>query len=477
MSRSARWSPRVAGGRAKSRRLASGPGRAARSAGRRQVPGAAGRRRPARRVARGRRAVGLAAGLRAVRQGSCGPSSAAARTGTARACGQRAEPCAACGKDRPGRLPGPGRAAAMREMPGRRRPRPGHRDPSASSPGWTPAPAGMPSPLPSAARLPGPHTSRNWPGHWKTTPALLTGDGHLAPLRAIPRFIELLHAAGVAGIARPACARLPPGGAHRQAAGRRAGLPDLHRAAPAPSRAHAAEPAASPSPAMGRAGRCAPNCFITDPANLETCTGCGRRRPVERRTPDGPLVLPAALRCRSLTCSICGQTHAVRDLPGHRPALVPGLPAAAGRAARPAAAVAAIASGTLDRSALRRLHPARRPGRGCPVCSDPGHPSPGQCARCIDQRRLDELMGPAPARCRPGLQALRREIASRRAPRSPRCAGLTKPSIAPVLSGLADGRIPLTHQALDGLPPAPGPRPPAADASSPSAPCPAATRR
>jgi len=27
------------------------------------------------------------------------------------------------------------------------------------------------------------------------------------------------------------------------------------------------------------------NCFITDPANLETCTGCGRRRPVERRTP------------------------------------------------------------------------------------------------------------------------------------------------------------------------------------------------
>jgi hypothetical protein len=31
------------------------------------------------------------------------------------------------------------------------------------------------------------------------------------------------------------------------------------------------------------------NCFITDPANLETCIGCGRRRSVGRRTTDGPL--------------------------------------------------------------------------------------------------------------------------------------------------------------------------------------------
>jgi hypothetical protein len=38
-------------------------------------------------------------------------------------------------------------------------------------------------------------------------PRLLTGAGHLAPLRAIPRFIDLLHAADVAGIVRPACPR------------------------------------------------------------------------------------------------------------------------------------------------------------------------------------------------------------------------------------------------------------------------------
>ena len=51
----------------------------------------------------------------------------------------------------------------------------------------------------------------------------------------------------------------------------------------------------------------------------------------------------------------------------------------------------------------------------------------------------------------PGLQTLRREIAgAEHAVTAMRWA--TKPSMAPVLSGLADGSIPLTHQALDGLP-------------------------
>ena len=37
----------------------------------------------------------------------------------------------------------------------------------------------------------------------ESDPALLTGDGHRAPLRVIPRFVEHLHAAGVAGIVLP----------------------------------------------------------------------------------------------------------------------------------------------------------------------------------------------------------------------------------------------------------------------------------
>ena len=59
-------------------------------------------------------------------------------------------------------------------------------------------------------------------------------------------------------------------------------------------------------------------------------------------------------------------------------------------------------------------------------------------------------MGPPGRPLPPGLAALRRDIATAEHPVTA-MRWLTKPSIAPVLSGLAAGRIPLTHQALDEL--------------------------
>ena len=140
----------------------------------------------------------------------------------------------------------------------------------------------------------------------------------------------------------------------------------------------------------------------------------------------------------------------LRDLPGYREAVVPGLPAPAGPRARPAAATSAIASGTLDRPLCAGCTPPP-PWASCPVCSDPDHPSPGQCARCLINARLDDLMGPDDGSLPPGLQALRREIAAAEHTITA-TRWLAKPSVAPVLSGLADGSIPLTHQALDALP-------------------------
>jgi hypothetical protein len=59
-------------------------------------------------------------------------------------------------------------------------------------------------------------------------------------------------------------------------------------------------------------------------------------------------------------------------------------------------------------------------------------------------------MGPPTDALPPGLQALRRDIAgTEHAITAMRW--LTKPSIAPILSDLATGRIPLTHEALDAL--------------------------
>ena len=119
-------------------------------------------------------------------------------------------------------------------------------------------------------------------------PALLTGEGYSASLRAIPRLIDLLHAAGVAVIVRPQCP-----GCHRVVRiDKPLGGVRVCRTCIARSRAEQCARCGARREPVTRDDQGRPlcaNCFITDPANLETCTGCGRRRRVERRTADGPL--------------------------------------------------------------------------------------------------------------------------------------------------------------------------------------------
>ena len=205
-----------------------GPGRPSRGAGRRQVPGAPGRRRPAPRVAPGRRAVGLAAALRAVRKAAA--DLPAPRPGlvlrTVRAAGRTVRRVR---DGPPGRLPGPGRAAAMLQVPGHRRPRSGHRDLRHHH---RAGPSGQPGrgrrrrpPLGSPAFIPA-ETGLGTGGQ----PAAADRGGSSGAVAGDP-------AAGRSAARRrggrdcpPCLPRLSPGGAHRHAAEWRAGLPDLHRA-------------------------------------------------------------------------------------------------------------------------------------------------------------------------------------------------------------------------------------------------------
>jgi hypothetical protein len=361
-------------------------------------------------------------------------------------CMRRDEPCAACRKDRP---------VASRDRAGRPRcakcPDDDGRDPVTVIHGIVTAldPGAGRETVAGAVRRAAPRPSYQQKLAWalEKNPALLTGDGHLAPLRAIPRFIEMLHGAGVAGVVRPACGRCgrvvridkPMDGVR------------VCRTCIAHSRTEPCARCGAIREPVTRDGQGRPicaSCFVTAPENRETCTGCGRVRPVERRTADGPL----CSRCPSLpvlACSVCGQTVPCGI------SRATGLPWCPPCQRRRAACSACgrhepAASGTLNRPLCAGCTPPP-PWAGCPVCSDPDHPSPGTCARCIVNARLDELMGPDAGALPPGLQALRREIAgAKHAVTAMRWAA--KPSIAPVLSGLADGSIPLTHQALDGLP-------------------------
>jgi hypothetical protein len=436
----------VAGGRAKTRRLASAL---------EERPGVlADGRSPAPRVAGDLLLALRRAGAQAVSPPCCAQCGKQLRTFQRRgqdwycsACGrQRAEPCAACGNTRP---------VFTRDRAGQPRcakcPGTDGRDPvtvihsiiTGLDPGVSQ------DTVAAAVRRAAPRRSYQRQLAWalEERPALLAGEGYRAPLRAIPRLIDLLHAADVAGIVRPECP-----GCHRVV---RIDKPldgvRVCRTCIARSRVQQCARCGARREPVTRDDQGRPlcaNCFITDPANLETCTGCGRRRRVERRTADGPL----CSRCRSLpilTCSICSDTTAcgISRITGQ-----PWCPACQRRSAACSACGrrAAIASGTLADPLCADCTPPAA-WAGCPTCSDPGHPSPGQCARCLINRRLDELMGPAGRPLPPGLQALRRELATAEHPVTA-TRWLTKPSIAPVLSDLAAGRMPLTHQALDELP-------------------------
>jgi hypothetical protein len=278
-------------------------------------------------------------------------------------------------------------------------------------------------------------------------PGLLTGDGHLAPLRAIPRLIDLLAASGVAGVVRPACPRC------RRVVHIDKPLDGMRvcRTCIAHSRIEQCARCAARREPVTRDDHGQPvcaNCFITDPANLATCIGCGRRRRVGHRTPDGPLC-PSCPALPLLTCSICGDTTpcGISRATGR-----PWCPACQRRSGACTACghLAAIVSGTLAHPLCAECT-APPAWLSCPTCSDPNHPHPGQCGRCLINNRLDELMGSDTGSLPPGLQALRRDIATT-AHHITAMRWLTKPSIAPVLADLAAGRMPLTHQAFDELP-------------------------
>lgn len=278
-------------------------------------------------------------------------------------------------------------------------------------------------------------------------PELLTGAGHLAPVRAIVSLIDALHAAGIFGIVRPACPRC-----HRVVKidkpldGQR-----VCRTCIAHTRIEeCARCGAHREPATrDQNGRpLCPNCLITDPDNLEICLNCGRRRPVDTRTPDGAI----CATCPALAtaaCAICGE---------HKPCGTsritgrPWCPACQARTGRCWACgqIAAIISGTLTEPRCEDCT-TRAVWHDCPTCSDPSYPHPGQCVRCRINQCLNEILGSPSESLHPGLQALRRNIATTEHPITA-MRWLKKKSVAAVLADLAARRRALTHEALDELP-------------------------
>ena len=275
-------------------------------------------------------------------------------------------------------------------------------------------------------------------------PELLTGAGAQAGAPSVLRLIEGLCAAGATGIVRPPCPRC---GRTIALVKPRGGL-RLCRNCVAKSRAEPCGSCGRISEPVSRneQGRpvCA-TCFIRDPANLETCVSCGRRRIVDTRTPDGPRC-PSCPPLPILNCSICSQRRACGT------SRLTGLPwcvPCQNRARRCASCgqLAPIASGTALEPVCAACTTTRLPD--CPICAD--RPRPGDCPRCQLQLRLRALLTTTDPTTQPVFASLAAALTD--TDRSQAVLGwLSKPPVASLLAEFASGQRQLSHAELDTLP-------------------------
>jgi hypothetical protein len=275
-------------------------------------------------------------------------------------------------------------------------------------------------------------------------PDLLTGAGAETPVRAVLRLIDILCDAGVTRIARPPC----PGCGRVIRLHRRIDGQWLCRTCVAKTRAQPCARCGAVREAATRDGQgrpLCPNCLISDPANLEMCVNCGRRRTVNTRTPDGPLC-PGCPQLTMADCSICRQ-H--RPCGTSRLTGLPWCPPCQRRSARCARCrqVAPIRSGTLDEPRCQDCTVPAFPD--CPICET--SPRPGQCPDCRLQLRLRELLTGPDGATHPALRPLKDALAATDPPATA-LRWLAKQPVATVLADIAAGRRRLSHAALDELP-------------------------
>jgi hypothetical protein len=280
-------------------------------------------------------------------------------------------------------------------------------------------------------------------------PGLLTGAGARAPVPSVLRLISELCDAGATGIVRPPCPRCGRViKLHRRTGGQWSCRNCVARSRFQPCARCGAVQQVAIRDDHGRP--LCPHCLITDPANQETCAGCGRRRPVSVRAPGGPLCANC-VPWKILTCGICGKDApcVISEATGK-----PWCRACKQRWIRCAGCgeTAPIRGGTPGEplcSACTRPDPGF--WRSCPDCGQPGRIHAGRCARCTVEQRLRGLLGGKDGKIRPQLQALYHALAAADRPDTV-AAWLDKSAAPAILDGLDPGEQ-LTHRVLDELPP------------------------
>ena len=282
------------------------------------------------------------------------------------------------------------------------------------------------------------------------TPGLLTGDGAQAPFPMVLRLIDQLCAAGATVVRRPACPRCG------RVVTLSKQLDGVRICRNCCARAHAVacsrcgdvrEPATRD--AQGRP--LCPFCLIDDPINHEECVHCRRRRRVSQRSDDGPICATCVPKTIA-ACSLCGRSRPCRiSTITRRPwcancshswancsSCGTLAPVRAGTRTAPLCATCASADPDVWKT--------------CPSCGDSGQLLARDCSRCRLRRRVDELLTDATGTIRPELRTLHEALVGVDRPATA-LSWLSRSAATTVIAELAAGTRPLTHTALDELPP------------------------
>jgi hypothetical protein len=280
-------------------------------------------------------------------------------------------------------------------------------------------------------------------------PDLLTGNGHLAPAPAVLRFIDELVTAGAMVVARPACPRC-----HRVMALSK--LLEGQRVCRACSARSKAEPCTRCGALREPAARdvdgqpLCPNCLVSDPANLEDCVGCGRRRAVAVRTPAGP----RCTSCRpykTLTCAICGRTAVCEVARATSQPWCLGCQQWWARCSG-CGTVNPVRGGTRAAPLCARcVNPDPAFWERCPTCQATWQLSPRPCQRCILDQRVRELLRDQTGRIRAELAPLQQALTGAERPHTA-LAWLSRPAVRTLLAESSRDHHPITHETLDALP-------------------------
>ncbi|HZK35967.1 MAG TPA: hypothetical protein VFC57_03285 [Aeromicrobium sp.] len=283
-------------------------------------------------------------------------------------------------------------------------------------------------------------------------PELLTGAGAQAPVPAVLRLIDMLAEHGSGRIVRPPC----PGCGRVIALVKPRDGVRLCRNCVAKSRAQTCARCgvhreAATRDEQGRA--LCPKCLITDPANLEICLACRRRRPVSVRTPAGPLC-PSCRPIAAVTCSICGRAApgSISKLTGQ--ACCHACLQRRARCSR-CGNVRLVRSGTRTRPLCGSCTRPDADWHVCPGCGEHTQHRSRRCGRCTLHRRVGELLGDNAGQIRPQLQVLHDNLANHDRPETV-LAWLNNHRTSQILGELAAGQRALTHGGLDELPDAKG---------------------